>query len=781
LNAKALGAAPLLRSTFLLIRLRLRRLANQIAAASQPKKQPGDTTRTGNAGKKSSRFILYLAAPMMLIGFGSIAASAVTNLHHALDAADTFWLTVEFSAALTVGVAFLVSVLWASSLLLTVASGELAKPDWDLEWLITLPIRSDTLLWARVLERSIVNPSGAIALVSVCTVIAWFSGYRWTVLFVGALAAWPLLLLAAVARTLLDTGLRLTLRAGQLRNLHALVSVLSIVAMYLAISMGLKGKAGFMLGVAAAMPEWLAYTPMGLTVRALNERSLGDALLLAAQLLAQVGVLSWLGVLLLRRQLRHGVVAGGARDSARNTNEKAADRPVATRGAGASNLLKAVQRRELTLLGRDRNFLVQSLVLPLLIVGGQILLGSSGVATSMWKDPNVLASVAFGLAAYSLSMSAFQTLNTEGHALWLLYTFPLSIESVLKDKAKLWGIITLAYPVVMFSVGAVLAPALDWKFLGAMLTAFLGIPIYAFIAVALGVFGSNPLEQQQNHKVKPAYVYIYMSLAGLYVYAIVTPNPAQRLIFMVLTLLLAFALWQKARDQLPYLLDPDASPPARVSTSDGLIAAMLFFVAQAVVAAVIIGRGRVTGAAVLLAFSIGGAITYAIMRAVYAKAKTEGVPRVFGESSRDESSRGESSRPLLGLAAGVAAGLAGLSYMYALDAAGILEEAARDNQSYITLGLWTWPLAVIAAPIFEEFIFRGLIFGGLRRSFGVWPATLASAAVFAIMHPAIAIAPVFVMGVCAALLYERTRSLLAPMLAHAAYNAMVIGVPEFFV
>ena len=52
----------------------------------------------------------------------------------------------------------------------------------------------------------------------------------------------------------------------------------------------------------------------------------------------------------------------------------------------------------------------------------------------------MLASVAFGLAAYSLSMSAFQTLNTEGHALWLLYTFPRSIEDVLKDKAKLWGV-----------------------------------------------------------------------------------------------------------------------------------------------------------------------------------------------------------------------------------------------------------------------------------------------------------------------------------------------------
>ncbi len=764
------GAAPLFRSTVLLVRLRLRRLANQITAASLPKKSPGDKARTGNAGKKSSKVILFLAAPMMLFGFGTIAASAIRNLHFALDAADTFWLTVEFSAALSIGVAFLVLVLWTSSMLLTIASGELVKPDWDLEWLITLPIRSDTLLWARILERSVVNPSGAVALLPVCTLIAWFSGYRWAAPLVGVLAAWPLLLLAALVRTLFDTGLRLRLRPGQLRNLHAAISVVSIVAMYLAISMGLPGKAGFMLGIAAAMPDWLLHTPMGLAVRAINERTLADAATTWVALLAQVGVIVWMGVRLLRHQLRHGVIAGGARESARDSGARPAGIPAPAGRTGT--LFSAVQRRELTLLGRDRNFLVQSLVIPLLIVGGQLLLGTSGVATSMWKDPNVLASVAFGLAAYSLSMSAFQTLNTEGHALWLLYTFPRSIEDVLKDKAKLWGVITLAYPAVMFAVGAIVAPVLDWTFLGAMLTAFLGIPIYAFIAVALGIFGSNPLEQHQHHKVKPSYVYLYMTLAALYVFAIVTPNPAQRLVFMVLTLLLAFALWQKARDQLPYLLDPDASPPARVSTSDGLIAAMLFFVTQGVAAAVIIGRGRVTGAAVLIAFSIGGAITYALMRYVYAKSKTEGVPRILGDGS---------SRPVLGIAGGLAAAAFGLLYLLIIGSLGLLEDVSRDSESYADLGLWVLPLAVIAAPIFEEFIFRGLIFGGLRRSFGVWPATLASAAVFAILHPALAIVPVFFLGVCTALVYERTRSLLAPMIVHAVYNGCVIGVPTLFV
>ena len=267
---------------------------------------------------------------------------------------------------------------------------------------------------------------------------------------------------------------------------------------------------------------------------------------------------------------------------------------------------------------------------------------------------------------------------------------------------------------------------------------------------------------------KPAYVYLYMTLAALYVYAIVTPQPVQRIIFMVLSMLLAAALWQKARDQLGYLLDPDASPPPRVSTSDGLIAAMLFFVAQAVAAAIIIGRGRVTGAAVLFAFSIGGAVTYGLMRSVYAKAKTEGVPRILG---------GE-NRPLLGMAGGLAAGAAGVLYLFGLDALDLLE-STRTSNSYASLGLWTLPLALIAAPLFEEFIFRGLIFGGLRRSFGLWSATLASAALFAIVHPAVSIIPVFVLGACAALVYERSRSLLAPMIVHAVYNACVVGAQTY--
>jgi membrane protease YdiL (CAAX protease family) len=54
-------------------------------------------------------------------------------------------------------------------------------------------------------------------------------------------------------------------------------------------------------------------------------------------------------------------------------------------------------------------------------------------------------------------------------------------------------------------------------------------------------------------------------------------------------------------------------------------------------------------------------------------------------------------------------------------------------------------------------------------------AALASAAVFALVHPAIAAAPVFVLAVLSALAYERSRWLATPVVAHMVYNAVVLG------
>jgi membrane protease YdiL (CAAX protease family) len=287
------------------------------------------------------------------------------------------------------------------------------------------------------------------------------------------------------------------------------------------------------------------------------------------------------------------------------------------------------------------------------------------------------------------------------------------------------------------------------------------------IATALGVFGCDPLAEEVQRRVRAAYVYLYMVLASLYVYAVYASTLWQRAALLILSALLAAALWQKARDQFDYLLDPSASPPARVSVSDGMIAALMFFVLQGLVITLFrLGEAAISPAAMIwIAFSGAGAVTYAAVRLVYWRAGTEGVPRIFAA--------GVPRALLWGVAGGCAAALAGVAYLTIRTAMGSVP--AEPHPSGASM-LWLGALAVIAAPLFEEFIFRGLIFGGLRRSLGPITATLASAAIFAIVHPPGAFVPVFLMAVCAAFVYERTRMLAAPMLVHAIYNAAVIGV-----
>jgi membrane protease YdiL (CAAX protease family) len=83
----------------------------------------------------------------------------------------------------------------------------------------------------------------------------------------------------------------------------------------------------------------------------------------------------------------------------------------------------------------------------------------------------------------------------------------------------------------------------------------------------------------------------------------------------------------------------------------------------------------------------------------------------------------------------------------------------------------------LAAPVFEEFIFRSLIFAGLRRPLPLAGSVLLSAGIFTRVHLPASVMPAFLRGVAAAVAYERTRALLAPMLVHGLYNAAVIAYP----
>ncbi len=80
-------------------------------------------------------------------------------------------------------------------------------------------------------------------------------------------------------------------------------------------------------------------------------------------------------------------------------------------------------------------------------------------------------------------------------------------------------------------------------------------------------------------------------------------------------------------------------------------------------------------------------------------------------------------------------------------------------------------VVVLAAPIGEELFFRGLLFGGLRRSLPFWAAAVISAAIFAVVHVYLLLMPLlFLVGFGLAYIYERSDSLITSIAAHAAFN-----------
>jgi hypothetical protein len=796
------GGVSATRSAWLLTKLRLARILNRTASIYgrsllARKSQQPTAERPATPSKTRNRWVTAgFVAVAMVFGVGNLVRQGIINLHSQLDAtlirvrlADggigVAWHLSglhrgAFTFALSQGLAMELGLIFAAATLLSAGGRELTKPDWDLEWLATLPVGRRVLLWSRVAERSIANPTGVMTLWPACTVIGWYSGYGLSAPLAGAAVALPLLLLMGLLQTLIDTGLRLKLPPPQLRNLQALLSVAAIVILYTAMSAGMISPFRLVFVLARDFPAWGAWLPTGLAVRALNAHGPGEGIALGMLLLAQAGLAATVGVWILERQIRRGVVAAGSRETGRGTVSRTALRVDAPDSPQPKSWrhwlpLSAVQRRELRLLSRDRNFLVQSTVLPVLIVFGQLALSSrGGLFSSIIRHETALAAVAFGVAAYMLMLSAFQTLNSEGGALWLLYTVPRSLEGVIDEKARLWSAIALIYPVVIFAVASGMTHHVDLQLLGLAGMVVLGVPIYSRIAVSLGVFGCNPLAQDAQSRVRATYTYLYFLLSGLYTFAIAASFWWQRIVLIVLTGQLALALFQKARDQLPFLLDPAASPPARVSAADGLIAAMLFFVIQAI-GALIAGGARhpLSVVEVVVIYSIAGALTYGVFRLTYWRSGTLNVPALLGHGSNVRAIVG------WGGAAGLAAGVAGLAYLITITHFGVAPESRGATAQSLAQRIEFLTLAVVAAPLFEEFIFRGLIFGGLRRSWSPVVAALASAGVFAIVHPPLSMVPVFALGFCAALAYERTGALLAPMLAHALYNGLIVGYQLF--
>jgi hypothetical protein len=83
-----------------------------------------------------------------------------------------------------------------------------------------------------------------------------------------------------------------------------------------------------------------------------------------------------------------------------------------------------------------------------------------------------------------------------------------------------------------------------------------------------------------------------------------------------------------------------------------------------------------------------------------------------------------------------------------------------------------WTTLAIAAPFFEEYLFRGFLLPSLTKFLPVWGAIALSGFFFALAHLNIAdIIPLTTLGIVMGFVYWRSKNLLSSMLLHCLWNS----------
>ncbi|MEI8233685.1 MAG: CPBP family intramembrane glutamic endopeptidase [Verrucomicrobiota bacterium] len=181
---------------------------------------------------------------------------------------------------------------------------------------------------------------------------------------------------------------------------------------------------------------------------------------------------------------------------------------------------------------------------------------------------------------------------------------------------------------------------------------------------------------------------------------------------------------------------------------------------------------------------VEGALLFAVIDggiALFLRARGLSVTRLFGLRP---------ARPLAVAATGAGLFLAALPLVYAsfvlVQWAGGTEMEPQEITRFFTQAverrdwgriLLAGGMAAFAAPLTEEFLFRGYFYGTLRRHLGALPALLLVSALFASIHMnGGTLLPLFVLAACLTLAYEATGSLWTPICIHALFNTLMLGV-----
>jgi membrane protease YdiL (CAAX protease family) len=287
-----------------------------------------------------------------------------------------------------------------------------------------------------------------------------------------------------------------------------------------------------------------------------------------------------------------------------------------------------------------------------------------------------------------------------------------------------------------------------------------GVWVMSFVVYTIMMGGTRLPDPSRGERLKVGVwrMYLCMVLGGA-VGALIWGGTAWQVFSgLVIWWFLGVSLWQGVVRKLRYLLEPTEEALPRMSLAHALVAVLVFFAVQGVFA--------LTGL-VLLSYAVAGVVT-ALYCAI--TLSFHSLPRPSREGGR------LAVAVLSGTLVCVAAGVAWALTVKHVPPFREWQEGLMENAT-VVLDPRSWQvvlLLVVAAPLIEEFLFRGFVLRIMLTTWSSRAAIFASALLFAVVHPGLSFPPVFLLGLATAWLYTRSGRIWPGIILHAVYNGVIV-------
>ena len=245
-------------------------------------------------------------------------------------------------------------------------------------------------------------------------------------------------------------------------------------------------------------------------------------------------------------------------------------------------------RKEILWLARDKAAVVQMFLIPISLVAFQ-LINLQSLTTAAFGQWNTLCALAILCGTYFLIIIGPRSLSSEGAALWISQTWPRSLDSLLKAKARLWFAFSAVavYSILLTSI--VLFPEQTWK----ILLIAVGWTLFSW-GLALKTVCLVTVPSSSGEPEKPSDAKRWVLWFGTLTFGIGVMSQSWHVatIGVVFSLITAAAMWQHLRARLPYLYDPWSEQlPRAPSLMQAMIGIAIMVEAVGVVTIIATTRG----------------------------------------------------------------------------------------------------------------------------------------------------------------------------------------------